>query len=72
VSTSSFPCKEVLSLNSCVTAMPILAKASEVRNQARNVRSGGQVSLDSQSIASQQTLTQSKMVASHTALVFQF
>ncbi|PHH78352.1 hypothetical protein CDD80_7038 [Ophiocordyceps camponoti-rufipedis] len=31
--------REVLSRNSCVTATPMDAKASEVRSQARNVRS---------------------------------
>lgn len=31
--------RDVLSRKSCVTAMPIEAKASEVRNQARKVRS---------------------------------
>lgn len=30
---------DVLSRNSCVTAMPMEAKASEVRSQARKVRS---------------------------------
>ncbi len=32
---------DVLSRKSCVIAMPMEAKASEVRSQARNVRSGG-------------------------------
>lgn len=41
VSTSppSAFCRDVLSRNSCVTATPMLANASEVRSQARNVRS---------------------------------
>jgi hypothetical protein len=40
VSTCSPACNEVLSLNSCVTATPMLANANEVRSQAKKVRSG--------------------------------
>lgn len=36
---SVFSASDVLSRKSCVMAMPIEAKASEVRSQARNVRS---------------------------------
>ncbi len=35
------PDMDVFRRNSCVMAMPMEAKASDVRSQARNVRSGG-------------------------------
>lgn len=39
LASPSEPCNDVLSLKSCVTAMPILANDSDVRSQARKVRS---------------------------------
>jgi hypothetical protein len=39
VSACPLDCNEVFRRNSCVTATPMLAKASDVRSQARKVRS---------------------------------
>lgn len=77
VSTCSFGCNEVLRRNSCVTATPMLAKASDVRSQARKVRSApsqhglSQIMTMRKSNTAKSLLTQSKMIASYAALVFQ-
>ena len=72
----------VLSRKSCVTAMPIDAKARDVRNQARNVRSAQEATgsaktgrqerksrMPSRSISRR---TQSQMISRHTPLILKF
>lgn len=63
--------RDVLSRKSCVTAMPMLAKESEVRSQARNVRSKGRICqlLGAQLVLDEVKRTQGQMVACHGALV---
>lgn len=63
---------EVLSRNSWVTAMPIEAKARDVRNHARNVRSKDLESECTQVWVKWVVNTNRKMIPSNTSLILEF